>query len=197
MKFLELHKITKDYFGHEDIARVVGITPSAARVSAHRYVKNRFLIRVKRGIYVLRERWKYFSQDQRFEIANLLQVPSYISLITALGYYEITTQMQQAFIESIAIKRTKEMEINGTVFTYTRLKQDFYEGFVKHKNFFIATPEKAFLDACYLMSLGRYNFDKSAIDLNKFDQEHLVREAEKFPKMTQNFMERNGYFSAA
>ena len=41
MKFLKLNKITKDYFGLDDIARVLGITPAAARVFAHRYVNNK------------------------------------------------------------------------------------------------------------------------------------------------------------
>ena len=196
MKLLELHKISKHYFGYEDIARVLDITPPAARVFAHRYVKNKVLIRAKRGMYILRERWKYFGREQKFEIANLLQVPSYISLLTALDYYEITTQMQPAFIESIVIKRTKEIEINGSIFNYTRLNQDLYFGFMKQNNFFIATPEKALLDACYLMSLGRYNFDMSAIDQDKIDQDRLAREVKRFPEKTQNFMERHGYFSA-
>ena len=195
MKFLELNKISKDYFGYEDIASVLGITPAAAKVFAHRYVKNRILIRAKRGIYVLTEKWKYFSREQKYEIANLLQVPSYISLVTALDYYEITTQMQPAFIESIAVKRTKEIQINESIFNYTKINQDFYDGFVKHNNFFIATSEKAFLDACYLRSLGRYNFDESAIDLNKIDQDLLLREAKKFPEKTQIFMEKHGHFS--
>ena len=103
--------------------------------------------------------------------------------------------MQPAFIESIAIKRTKEIHINESFFNYTKINQDFYDGFVKHNNFFIATRGKALLDACYLMSLGRYYFDKSAIDLNKFDLDLLVIEAKKFPEKTQNFMEKHGYFS--
>jgi len=195
MKLLELNSITKDYFGLEDIARVLGITPAAARVFAHRYVNNKILIRAKRGIYILRQKWDYFSREQKFEIANLLQVPSYISLVTAMDYYQITTQMQQSFIESIATKRTKVIEIDGSIFNYTKLNQDFYKGFIKQNNFFIATPEKALLDACYLMSFGRYNFDVSAIDLAKLDLNLLVTEVKIFPKRTQNFMEKHGYFS--
>ncbi|UCF65935.1 MAG: type IV toxin-antitoxin system AbiEi family antitoxin domain-containing protein [bacterium] len=197
MKFLELNKINKDYFTYEDIARILGITPAAAKVFAHRYVKSGILIRAKRGIYLLREKWNYFSREQKFEIANLLQVPSYISLATALDYYEITTQIQQSFIESIAIKRTKEIEINGNIFNYTRLNRDFYKGFIKQNNFFIATPEKSLLDACYLMALGRYNFDVSAIDLDKVDQDRLVREAKRFPKKNQHFMEKHGFIPEA
>jgi predicted transcriptional regulator of viral defense system len=195
MKFLELNTVSKDYFGYEDIASALGITPAAAKVFAHRYVKNKILIRAKRGIYILREKWNHFSREQKFEIANLLQVPSYISLATAMDYYEITTQMQKSFIESIAIKRTKEFDINGTVFNYTRINRNLYNGFLKQNNFFIATPEKALLDASYLMSLGRYKFDTTVIDLNKVNRELLLKEAKRFPEKTQNFMENHGYFS--
>jgi predicted transcriptional regulator of viral defense system len=195
MRLFELNNITKDYFGLDDIARVLGITPAAARVFAHRYVNNKILIRPKRGIYILRQKWEYFSREQKFEIANLLQVPSYISLVTALDYYQITTQMQQSFIESVAIKRTKEVEVDGSIFNYTKLNQDFYTGFIKQNNFFIATPEKALLDACYLMSFGRYKFDVSAIDPAKLDLNLLVSYGKIFPERTQNFMEKHGYFS--
>jgi predicted transcriptional regulator of viral defense system len=197
MKFLNLDTINKDYFGYEDIARTLGITLSAARVYAHRYVKNGIVVRAKRGIYILRKEWKHFSLEKKFEIANILQVPSYISLVTALDYYQITTQMQQAFIESIAQKRTKEIEIDGTIFNYTRINLDFYEGFSRQNNFFIASPEKALLDACYLVSLGRYKFDVSAIDVNKVDRNRLTKASKKFPAKTKNFMERHGFISAA
>lgn len=197
MKFLELNKITKDYFGHEEIARALGITTASARVFAHRYVKNSALIRAKRNIYILREKWNYFSRDQKFEIANLLQVPSYISLVSALDYYQITTQMQRDFIESVAVKRTKEIEINDTVFNYTKLNIGLYYGFRKENEFFIATPEKAFLDGLYLMSFGRYHFDLSAIDTDKLNLELLAKEGKKFPAITQNLMVKNGYLSKA
>jgi predicted transcriptional regulator of viral defense system len=195
MKLLKINKIAKDYFGYEEIARVLGITPASARVFAHRYVKNKFLIRAKRDTYIIREKWKYFTREQKFEIANLLQVPSYISLVSALDYYEVTSQMQQTFIESIAIKRTKEISIDGFIFNYTKLNNNFYDGFIKYSNFFIAKPEKALLDAFYLMSLGRYNLDLSAIDSDKLDQDILAREVKKFPHKTQYFMEKYGYFS--
>ncbi|MBN2364876.1 MAG: hypothetical protein JXL67_01835 [Calditrichaeota bacterium] len=194
MKLLELNKIDRDYFGHEDIARVLGITPAAAKVLAHRYVKKNVLIRAKRNMYILREKWMHFSREEKFEIANILQVPSYISLATALDYYEITTQMQKVFIESIAIKRTKEIKINDNIFNYTKINDDLYDGFVKEKNFFIAIPEKALLDAFYLMSFGRYNIDISSLYRDKLDRDILLDWVKKFPERTKIFMEKHGYF---
>ena len=113
MKIQELNRIRKLYFGHEEISRVLGISLQSSRVSANRYVKHGLLIRIKRNMYVLAEKWRTLEREEKFILANLLQVPSYISLMTALDYYEISTQMQRDFIESVALKRTKEIESCG------------------------------------------------------------------------------------
>lgn len=189
MKFFELNSINKIYFGHEEIPRVLGITLQSARVSANRYVKRGLLVRVKRNIYVLKEKWKTLEKEQKFVLANLVQVPSYISLMTALDYYEVTTQVQRDFIESVAVKRTKEIEIEGTIFNYTKINKSCYSGFSKKKEFFIATPEKAFLDAVYLMSLGRYNLDLASIDFSKLNMDEVDQLANQFPRKTQNVLE--------
>jgi len=194
MKYLQLNKIKQLYFGYKDISKALGITLSSARVSASRYTKSGLLLRLKRNIYVLAERWKTLEEEEKFIIANLLQVPSYISFMTAMGYHEITTQLQQDFIESVAIKRTKEVNVYGTTFNYNVIRGDLYFGFRKEKRFFIATKEKAFLDAFYLMSLGRYKFDLTSIDPGKLDAGKLKKMAEKYPKRMQKTLEGNGYF---
>jgi predicted transcriptional regulator of viral defense system len=88
MKLSQLRKIKNFYFGYEDIARALDISMSSARVTAHRYVKQQILIRVKRNIYVLKERWIGFDREQKFIIANIIQTPSYISFLTALDYHK-------------------------------------------------------------------------------------------------------------
>jgi predicted transcriptional regulator of viral defense system len=193
MKLLQLRKIDKLYFGYEDIARALDISMSSARITAHRYVKQQVLIRVKRNIYVLKERWVGFDREQKFILANIIQTPSYISFLTALDYHEITTQIQQDFIESAVIKRTMSKEIDGTLFNYTRLRADAYGDFEKKQGFFIARPEKAFLDACYLMSLGRYKLDISSIDFSKLDIDKINHGVKSFPPGTLIFLNKHEY----
>lgn len=195
MNVLKLSEIDKNYFDHHEIARVLGIKPESARVLANRYVKRNILIRAKRDLYILREKWHQFSREQRFEIANLLQVPSYISLLTALDYYEISSQMQQDYIESVCLKRTREFNVNNTLFNFLRLAPSLYGNFIKMDTIFIARAEKALLDAFYLMSLGRYRLDISSIDRNKLNMDLLREIANQFPVRTQNLMRRYGYFS--
>ena len=194
MKFLELKNIEKLYFGYEDIARALNITPRSALVTANRYVKKGFLVRAKRNIYLIKDRWIDLRRDQKFIIANIIQTPSHISLMSALEYYEITTQIQQSYIESITLKRTKEVEINQTLFSYIKISPMNYSGFDRIEGFFIASPEKAFLDAVYLKSLGRYQLDISSIDFSKLNRKKVEEMAAMYPEKTKSYLIKNEYF---
>lgn len=193
MKLLRLNNISKFYFGHEDIAKALSISADSAKVTASRYVKQGILVRVKRNMYILHNVWKAAGREEKFLLANLGQVPSYISLMSALDYYEITTQVQRDFFESAAIKRTKEVEIDGSFFKYVKIKSAYYFGFKKEKDFFIATPEKALVDAFYLMSYGRYALDISALSAEKFDWKEIQRISNVFPLKTQSMLKKYGY----
>jgi len=197
MKLLDLHKIRKPYFGYEDISRIRDISPASARVIASRYVEHGLLVRIKKNLYVLREVWNAAGREEKFLLANLGQTPSYISLMTALDYYEITTQVQRDFFESVAVKRTKEIHVNGTLFRYSKVTENLYFGFKKEGDFFIATPEKAILDAFYLMSFGRYSMDISALDAAKLDKGEIKRLSTAFPLTTQKILKKYGYLGTA
>jgi predicted transcriptional regulator of viral defense system len=197
MKLNELRKIKKLYFGYEEIAKILAINEASAKVSATRYVKQGLLIRLKKNIYMLREVWDKIGREEKFRLANLGQTPSYISLMTALDYYEITTQVQRDFYESVAVKRTKEIALNGSCFRYSKVTKSLYFGFKKEKEFFIATPEKAFLDALYLMSYGRYALDISALDNEKFNRKKIKRLSSKFPSITKKMLKKHGYLKSA
>jgi predicted transcriptional regulator of viral defense system len=197
MNILELNQIDKLNFGYEDIAKVLGISLSSAKVTASRYVKKGLLLRMKKNFYVRTETWVAATQEEKFLLANLGQVPSYISLMTALDYYDITTQLQRNFIESIAVKRTKELQLKDTIFRYAKINETLYFGFKKEKGIFIATPEKALLDAFYLMSYGRYSLDVSALDYEKLNENELIRLSKMFPITTQNLLKKYGYFKTA
>jgi hypothetical protein len=154
-------------------------------------------MRLKRNVYVLRERWQAASREERFVLANVGQVPSYISLMTALDYHNITTQMQRGVVESVVVKRTKEIPLNDSVFRYTKVSRPLYFGFIRQQDFFMATPEKAFLDAMYLMSFGRYALDFTAIDSDKLNREEIRRLSRRYPLKTRKMLEKHGYLGPA
>jgi len=149
------------------------------------------------NMYVLREVWNALGRAEKFILVNMGQTPSYISLMTALDYYEITTQVQRDFFESVAVKRTREIQIDGSVFRYSKIAGNLYFGFKKEKGYFIATPEKALVDAFYLMSYGRYALDISALDSEKLDRDEIIRLSVEFPSKTKNMLKKYGYLKTA
>ena len=193
MKYFDLFKTEKLLFGVEDLSRLFGISLDAAKVSAVRYVKKGILLRIKRNMYILNEKWKILEVEQKLMIANFIQTPSYISLMTALDYFGITTQIQQNFFESIVLKRTKQVLVEDTVFNFTRISNELYFGFIKEKDFFIADPEKAFLDVIYLTSIGRYSFDLASIDFSKLNSEKIIKSLSKYPQSVKKLLSTYEY----
>lgn len=173
------------YFTIEDLTDLLGIKRNSVKVEICRYVKKGYISRLKRNLFILREKWDNLSFEEIFKIANIIEVPSYISLKSALIYYEITTQIQRSAFESISLKRTVKMNIDETIFNYYKINPKYYKNFIRKDDFFIATKEKSFLDALYLYSFGKYKFDISSIDFEKLDFKILKREIKNYPLKTQ------------
>ena len=76
------------------------------------------------------------------------------------------------------------------VFNYVKLQPQYYGEFVKKDGLFIATKEKAFLDAAYLFSFGKYRFDLDSLDMRKLDLKNLKRLLKNYPQKTQDTVKR-------
>ena len=178
----------KLYFAVSDLANIFRIKLSSAKVLASRYTKNGIFFRLKKDFYVLNQSWQNYTTDDFFKLSNMIQVPSYISFMTALNYYEITTQVQRNFFESAAQKRTIKYDIKGTQFFYYKLKKEFYFDFIKQGDIFIATKEKALVDSLYLYSFGKYKLDWASIDFAKLDKSRIRKIIEKYPVKTKKII---------
>jgi len=191
MNYIELRNLNKKlYFKIEDVSDLLDIKKSSAKVLCTRYVKRGLILRLKKNFYILKEKWENLEIDGLFKIANFLQVPSYISFMSALSFYEITTQIQRDFIESASQRRTNRFNENGIIFNYYKLKENIYFGFQNINGIFIAIKEKALLDCIYLYSLGRYKFDISSIDFNKFNKKTLRSFLAKYPEKTKAILKK-------
>ena len=183
-----------DIFTVNDIASALGIKPASARVNASRQVQSGNYLRLKNNLYILTNDWIKADIQFQYRIANQIQVPSYISLLSALSWYDLTTQIQQGFIESIAQKRSYRKTVQGTEFHYFLLSSRLYFGFTREKGVFIAEAEKALADGVYLMSLGRYSLDFSALAWERINQERLNEILANYPEYTRKWWSSNGNF---
>jgi len=103
----------KLFFSTEDVANAAGGTGESANVLCSRYGKKGTFIKLKKNFYILEQIWERYTQLEFFKIANFLQVPSYISCMSALSYYGITTQIQRDWYESISLRRSAKFEAKG------------------------------------------------------------------------------------
>jgi len=191
MNFYNLRRLgRKLYFTTEDVADIFNIKYASAKVLCTRYVEKGVFIRLKRNFYILSDIIDYLKQEDFFKIANNLQVPSYISLFTALSYHGVLKQGSGTFIESICLKRTKIIDIGTIFFNFFKIKKEFFNGFIEKNGILIAEKEKAFIDAVYLYSFGKYSPDFSLIDFKKLEKEKIKKLSSPFPEKTKKIIKK-------
>ena len=179
-KFKQINK--KTFFMPEDVSSVLNIETNSARVLCSRYSKNGIFIKLKNNYYAFAAIWELNKEEDFFQVANVLQVPSYVSFMTALAHYGITSQVQRNFFESVSVKRTVQYNVKDSEFLYCKLNKKYYFDFVKKGSFFIATPEKAFLDCVYLFSFGKYRADFDSISVEKLNKKKILGLLTKYPE---------------
>ena len=184
MPYQDLLEIGEPFFSKEEVARTLRISRNSAGVLCTRYVKKGLLTRLKRDVYARTETLRNLQEMDLFRIANFFQVPSYISLTTALSYHGMTTQVQRNVFESICIKRSKTFHRGGFVFRYIKIDPKLYAGFEREKGVFMASPAKAVMDCFYLASMGRYPLDVSSLDLSRLDSRAINQVMKIYPSRT-------------
>lgn len=187
----ELQELSrKTCFTIGEVAQSLGIQTASARVLCSRYVRQGVLVRFKNGFYTTAWKWENLTRLDFLKIANILQVPSYISLMSALAYYEVTTQAQNNYQESICLKRSIVYNVREAVFNYVKVQARYYGDFIKTDGIFIATKEKAFMDSAYLYSFGKYKFDVDSLDMKKLDIRKLRSIIKIYPQKTKETVKR-------
>jgi len=115
-------------------------------------------------------------------IGNLLQVPSYLSLTTALAYHGLTTQVQRRYVESVGTRRSIAIVAQDTTFVFHKLKHRLFFGFERQDGLFVAEPEKALLDAAFLQILGHSALDWTAIHQEDMDRNRIRSYLNAYPE---------------
>jgi len=119
------------------------------------WLKNGDLIALKKGLYILREKYeKESSKNEYLEyLANKMLVPSYLSLEYVLDKYSLVSESARA-ITSISSKATREFSNPLGVWRYYSLPTKLFVGYkikyFKGQPFFEASKAKALFDFLYL-----------------------------------------------
>lgn len=128
------------------------------------YVKKGYLYSPCRGIYSKNENYN------KFELANRLYSPSYISFESVLFQEGVVFQYNSDLTVASYLSRSIAIEANSI--SYRKLKEEILfntNGIIQRDNYWIATKERALLDTLYLYK--KYYFDNIiALDLLKLEE---------------------------
>lgn len=144
-----------------------------------RWVKNGYIIKLKRGWYAFTECIQ--DRDMALLIANQITEPSYISLHYALAFYGM---IPETIIQltSVTTKKTARYENAIGMYTYQTITPRLFFGYqplsitnsyYSGRIYTIATPEKALLDLLYLHPEYQTEDDFAQLRL---DEDYLLYE---------------------
>jgi predicted transcriptional regulator of viral defense system len=172
--FLETLRANKVYvFSKLDLTRLFGWSATSVTFLLHRYARKGVILRLKRGLYSLSG-----VAVSEFYIANILYEPSYVSLEAALAFHHVIPEVVYT-ITSVTTKATRTHRVKQLTYAYHKIKRQAYTGYepIDQGGFTVlmATPEKAFVDYCYLVTKGvKAPLDPDRLRRDRLN-EHLVR----------------------
>ncbi len=119
-------------------------------------IKNKELVAIKRGLYIAGPETE-LPTPEPFLIANHLRGPSYVSLESALAYWNMIPERVYE-ISSVTMKPSKTYITSVGRFSFMQLKTPYYSYGIKNiihsakQSMLIASPEKALCDKIILTS---------------------------------------------
>ncbi len=142
MKTIDLIKILQNYpiFTDNDVAKILNKKPEYIKTLLYRMKKRKLIYKIERG--------KYTIYDDAFIFSSHISIPSYISLWSAIRYYDLTEQLPKTIFIMVP-KSRKSLKFKDTLIEFAKTKYFFgykkehYKGF----EIFIAEPEKAIIDS--------------------------------------------------
>jgi len=165
----KLQEIDLKIFTPKDLQVLFGVSQRAVAGFLNYNLKKGVFVRFRQGLYGLKN---VYVND--FYLANMVYSPSYVSLETALSFYNLIPETVYA-VTSATTKPTREFEVLNRLFEYRKIKSEAYSGYqpqvIDGQTVFLATPEKAVADFLYFVFLGKKNFnDRLRLDQIKAEE---------------------------
>lgn len=172
MKTIHLLKKLERFtlFTESDVAKLINKGPKYIRTLLYRLNKEGLIKRIEKG--------KYSLYDDALIFASHIITPSYLSLWTALRYYNMTQQQPTSFFIMCSLKR-KSIKLHNSKIVFVSTKYMFGYRKVRHSDFdiFMAEPEKAIIDSLlFKIPIEDINL---ALDSEYLDFEKLSEYARK------------------
>ena len=147
MNFIQFKTLLKDFpvFSVSDIRST---DPAFDRRRLTEWKYRGYIQKVAKGLYMFSD--VNITENILFRVANILYSPSYISLETALSFYQLIPEITYG-ITSVSTRRTYHYNTPLTHFTYRTLSRSLFFGYtIQQHTVRLSSMEKAILDFLYL-----------------------------------------------
>ena len=154
------------------------IDPDNVRRQLSRWTSTGRLYQMRRGLYSLAPPYQV-TKPHPFLVANRMVSGSYVSLQSALAYYNLIPEYVPIVL-SVTSDRPNTWETPLGKFGYRHIKSSYLHGYRlqpldRNHSAFIALPEKALLDLVYLTPAGdEFDYLRS-LRLQNLEQLELAR----------------------
>lgn len=179
---LKLYKAKNTVFTIDEIALLLRESDrDALKSKINYYVKQGVIKSVRKGIYVK-------SDYNVLELATKIYTPAYISLETVLEKEGVIFQHYKTIFAASYLSR--KIEVDKNEIRFRKIKKEILinkAGVIEKDNYFIATKERAFLDALYLYK--DYYFDNlDILDKKKISSLLKIYRSGKFSKKVKKIL---------
>lgn len=181
----KLLKTKNTVFTFKEIAMIIGETNmDKAKAKINYYVKKSELFKIRKGIYAKDKTYN------KFEFANKLFKPSYISFETVLIRDGIIFQSYSQIFAAAYLSR--EIVCDRQNYVFRKIKNSVLLnslGIEKKENYAIAAKERAFLDMIYLNkeyyfdNLGNLDFEKCFNLAPIYENKSLIKRLNYYYKL--------------
>ena len=176
-------KLLPNLFRKQDAEKVA---PHTA-VFLSRALKGGLIHHINRGNYINSFLYGFPAVE---DVACFLKPPAYITCEWALNIHGISLQAPvvcTVVTLSTSVGKKRNIQYQGITIEFSKISDRLFFGFIKHDNYYLATPEKAILDTLYYRRMIPA-FDE--LDLDDVDYETLVKMAAKFPSTVSRAVNR-------
>lgn len=163
------------------------INPSIVRLQLNRWTKNGRIYQLRRGLYAVAPPYQR-TRPHPFAIANRLQRASYISMQSALAFYDLIPDTVNVAV-SVTAGRPERLKTPLGIFEFRHIKPDLFKGYrmtdLHGQQALVATPEKALLDLVYLQPDGEtkeYLRELRLQNLDRLNMDEIRKQAEAVDK---------------
>jgi predicted transcriptional regulator of viral defense system len=132
------------------------VNPNVVRLQLSRWTKSGRIYQLRRGLYAIAPPYQK-TKPHPFVIANHLQRASYVSMQSALAFYNLIPDTVNTTV-SVTTGRPEYLSTPLGDFEFRHVKPELFKGYqmtdLADQQAFVATPEKALLDLVYLQPDG-------------------------------------------